>query len=740
MSVELWFIRPYHRRMRFALSGGCRWLAASVAIALGALPAAPALAAESFRAEPTVAAGAIGPGDALFLPAGLAADQLPFSLCFPTPLHVAGQVPADWQLTPRFSRSEHHRRVTLAVPAGTSLYGTGEVTGPLLRNGKAVTLWNTDTPDWQVDQGRRLYQSHPWVLGVRPDGSAFGLIADSTWRAEMDLNSGIEFTSEGPAFPVVIIERSSPQEVLQELAALTGRMPLPPRWALGYQQCRWSYHPDSRVREIAAEFRRRQIPCDVIWMDIHYMDGYRIFTFDPTEFPHPAGLNSYLHQLGFKSVWMIDPGVKAQPGYKIYDSGTAAGVWVHDAQGADYHGDVWPGACVFPDFTRPGTQRWWCSLYGDFMGQGVDGVWNDMNEPAVFGVPSKTMPLDNWHRGGEGLPAGPHIEYHNVYGMLMVKATREGVRAANPEKRPFVLTRANFLGGQRYAATWTGDNASTWKDLKMSIPMSLNLSLSGQPFNGPDLGGFDGAATPELWGQWVGFGAFFPFCRGHAVQGSPPKEPWAFGPEIEQVARTALQRRYRLLPYLYTQFYASSVSGSPIMRPLFFADTHDLALRAEDQAFLVGGDLLVVPKWAQHPHLPRGFGRTLSLVGENSATDHYQADLRIRDGAIIPLGKVVQSTTEESLDPLTLLIALDRSGRAQGELYEDAGDGYGFQSGDYLLSQYEAKQTGRTVTVLATGSGLRARPRRPVAIELITDQGVVRAAGVDGEKIQIALP
>jgi alpha-glucosidase len=728
--------------MKHVSAGGARWLTSAVALLAILVVVRPAPGAEErFIAQPTVAADRLADGVALFVPEGLSPDHLPPSLSFLTPLHAEGRLPSGWQLRPRFSRSDHHHRVTLTVPAGTSLYGTGEVTGPLMRNRQTITLWNTDTFGWQIDGGRRLYQSHPWVLGVRADGSAFGLIADSTWRAEMNLTSGIEFTSDGPAFPVVIIDRSSPEEVLHELAMLTGTMPLPPRWALGYQQCRYSYHPDSKVREIADQLRSRQIPCDVIWMDIHYMDGYRVFTFNPKEFPDPRGLDDYLHQRGFKSVWMIDPGVKAQPGYKVYDSGTAADVWVHDAKGGDYQGDVWPGACVFPDFTRPQTRQWWSSLYGEFMGQGVDGVWNDMNEPAVMNVPSKTMPLDNWHRGGEELPAGPHAEYHNVFGMLMVKATRAGVLAANPDKRPFVLTRANFLGGQRYAATWTGDNESTWEDLKMSVPMSLNLSLSGQPFNGPDLGGFGGAATPDLWGQWVAFGVFFPFCRGHAVDGSPPKEPWAFGPEIERVARTALQRRYRLLPYLYTQFYDSSVTGLPIMRPLFFADVRDAALRAEDQAFLTGPDLLVVPKWAKHPHLPRGDWRTISLVGEDSSTDRYQADLRIREGAIIPLGKVVQNTTEESLDPLTLMISLDRHGRAEGQLYEDAGDGFGYRTGEYLLTKYQAEQGGRTVSVrVAQTTGHRVRAQRPVAIELLTDHGVVRASGTDGQPIEIRLP
>ncbi len=707
-----------------------------------------AFAGQGFGAEPaafapraTGQAGLMGDRIALFLPADLPLNRLPPSLCLVAQPRITGPLPAAWPEAPAFSFSARDTRAVIPIPAGTSLYGTGEVTGPLLRNGRAITLWNTDNFTYRDYGGRRLYQSHPWVLAVRPDGTAFGVIADTTWETRIDLAGHIEFTSEGPSFPIIVIDRDSPQAVMTALADLTGKMPLPPEWALGYQQCRWSYYPASRVKEIADGFRARKIPCDVIWMDIDYMNGFRVFTFDPKGFPDPRGLNAYLHARGFKAVWMIDPGVKVDPNYFVYQSGTKADVWVHNAFGADYHGDVWPGECVFPDFTRPQTRAWWAGLYRKFMAEGVDGVWNDMNEPSVFNVPGKTMPRLNWHRGGGGLPPGPHAEYHNVYGMLMVRATREGIAEANPDKRPFVLTRSNFLGGQRYAATWTGDNASTWQDLKMSIPMTLNLGLSGQPFNGPDLGGFDGTATGNLWANWVAMGAFFPFCRAHCVKGAPQKEPWSFGPEVEAVARVALERRYRLLPYYYTLFHESSIDGLPVMRPVFFADPRDPTLRTEDQAFLVGRNLLVVPQWARDPHLPGGIWRPVSLIPGDDAAHTVQATLKIRGGAIIPLGRVIQNTTEKSLAPLTLLVCLDEQGRATGQLYEDAGNGYGYQKGDYLLTTYGAVRTGDKVTVSVTHvEGRRARPARKVVVELVTASGTVEASGVDGQPVTVRLP
>lgn len=629
---------------------------------------------------------------------------------------------------------------SIPVVPGTSLYGTGENTGPLMRNGKKITLWNTDNVQYKAYNGDRLYQSHPWVLGVNKDGTAFGVIADNTWRQQIDLKDSIRFISNGPAFRVIVIKGNSPQEVVKELGTLIGRMEMPPLWALGYQQCRWSYIPDTRIKSVADTFRLKKIPCDVIWMDIDYMDSFRIFTFDKVKIPHPEAVNDYLHQKGFHSIWMIDPGVKAEKGYFVYDSGSKGNNWVLNSDRKEFNGKVWPGKCAFPDFTRPETRAWWSGLYKEFIATGIDGVWNDMNEPSVFDSPTKTMPVDNWHRGGGGLQAGSHLQYHNVYGMLMVKATREGILNANPGKRPFVLSRSGFLGSNRYAATWTGDNSATEEDMKLSIPMSLNLGLSGQAFNGPDIGGFNLNTTPDLFGQWISMGVFFPFVRGHACMGTDNKEPWAFGAEIENVSRTAINRRYRLLPYYYTLFHESSVTGMPVMRPVFFADTKDKALRTEQQTFLIGNDLLVIPKWAVNPVQPKGIWRIISIAGENSPTDKYQADVKIKGGAIIPLGNIIQNTTQYNLDSLTLFVSLDQKGEAKGTLYEDAGDGFQYKKGEYLLSGYLAVQTGTTVKVTVTAKGGNLKPtNRNYRICVVTDKGTFESKWTKGNSILVDL-
>lgn len=565
------------------------------AAALCVLAAIPLWSSAAVRNVKTARSMMVGEGIAEFIPKGYDAEKIP-SFAVDGEPEETGNLPEGWQLFPEFYLDNGKAGASLEIPEGTSLYGGGEVTGPLLRNGTTIKLWNTDSGAYSVDNGTRLYQSHPWMMGVRTDGTAFGILFDTTWKAVLSsTDEKIDLKSEGIPFRVFVIDRESPQAVVRGLAELTRTMPMIPRWALGYHQCRFSYQPDSRVIEIA--------------------------------------------------------------------------------DGKEFHGDAWPGAAAFPDFTCPKAQQWWAGLYKDFIATGVDGVWNDVNEPQINDTPNKTMPEDNIHRGGNGLPEGTHLQYHNVYGMLMVRSSREGILAARPETRPFILTRSNFLGGHRYAATWTGDNGSTWEHLKLSIPMSLTLGLSGQPVSGADIGGFLFNADADLFGHWIGFGAFYPFSRGHACAGTNDKEPWAFGKEVENASRIALERRYILLPYFYTLMREAATDGMPIMRPAFFADPKDLSLRAEQEIFLIGDDILVIPAFAEKPNLPGGIWREISLV-DGDQQDKYQATLKIRGGAIVPTGKIIQNTTEESLDPLTLLVSLDENGKAEGSLYWDNGDGW----------------------------------------------------------------
>ena len=630
------------------------------AAALCVLAAIPLWSSAAVRNVKTARSMMVGEGIAEFIPKGYDAEKIP-SFAVDGEPEETGNLPEGWQLFPEFYLDNGKAGASLEVPEGTSLYGGGEVTGPLLRNGTTIKLWNTDSGAYSVDNGTRLYQSHPWMMGVRTDGTAFGILFDTTWKAVLSsTDEKIDLKSEGIPFRVFVIDRESPQAVVRGLAELTGTMPMIPRWALGYHQCRFSYQPDSRVIEIA--------------------------------------------------------------------------------DGKEFHGDAWPGAAAFPDFTCPKAQQWWAGLYKDFIATGVDGVWNDVNEPQINDTPNKTMPEDNIHRGGNGLPEGTHLQYHNVYGMLMVRSSREGILAARPETRPFILTRSNFLGGHRYAATWTGDNGSTWEHLKLSIPMSLTLGLSGQPVSGADIGGFLFNADADLFGHWIGFGAFYPFSRGHACAGTNDKEPWAFGKEVENASRIALERRYILLPYFYTLMREAATDGMPIMRPAFFADPKDLSLRAEQEIFLIGDDILVIPAFAEKPNLPGGIWREISLV-DGDQQDKYQATLKIRGGAIVPTGKIIQNTTEESLDPLTLLVSLDENGKAEGSLYWDNGDGWEYRNGEYSLQKYSARTEGNSVTVRLTGTegSMETENKGMAIVKVITDNGIRQASGNLEEGITVRL-
>lgn len=629
---------------------------------------------------------------------------------------------------------------SISIGAGTSLYGTGECAGPLLRNGFVTETWNYDAFGYGLD-AENLYTSHPWVLAVREDGSAFGVLADTTYRCQIDLRDGITFRAEGGDFAVIVIDGDSPQDVMLGLGKLTGTIAMPPKWAVGYHQCRYSYNPDSRVKEVVNEFRERELPADVIWMDIDYMDGYRVFTFDEEQFPDPKGLNQWLDTKGFSNVWMIDPGVKDEDGYFVHDSGDEHKVWVHDKDGNVYNGNVWPGVCVFPDYLNGDVRNWWAGLYEDFMAYDIDGVWNDMNEPAVFNVESKTMPETNIHYADEALGGtDTHDRYHNVYGMQMIRATREGVMATNPDKRPFVLSRANFIGGQRYGATWTGDNSANWEHLDMSIPMSLNLSLSGQPFIGPDIGGFAYNGDGELFQRWMGFGTLFPFSRGHTAKGNIDKEPWSFGDEVEATCRRGLERRYRLMPYMYTLFRESSMTGMPIVRPTFFADPADPALRSEDDSFLLGPDMLIVTKATPEGDRVSVMPAAVNGVewaafdfpdfeeGRDSKDEHLP-ELFIRPGAIIPTAPVTQHFGDrpDSRDELTLIVHLDAQGMAQGMMYEDEGEGFGYLMDAYLTSAFYAEETRSEIMIFVKPvSGEISYPDREIKARVIGSDKPVR--------------
>ncbi|HKU28666.1 MAG TPA: TIM-barrel domain-containing protein, partial [Candidatus Sulfotelmatobacter sp.] len=490
--------------------------------------------------------------------------------------------------------------------AGDHFFGLGDKTGAFDRGGQAYTLWNTDVgPQESVDP---LYKSIPFFLAVNGMRS-YGIFLDNTWRTWFDFGKSVRdayaFGAEGGPLDYYFIYGPTPKQVVENYTYLTGKPPLPPLWALGFQQSRYSYTPESQLREVATRLRNDRIPSDVVYLDIDYQDRKRPFTVDSKTFPDFPGLVSDLRKQHLHLVNITDLHIAHAPnqGYSAYDSGHAGDHFVKNPDGSEFVGVVWPGPAVFPDFTRAQTREWWGGLYKDFVNEGVSGFWNDMNEPSVFDGPGKTMPLNTVHRieePGFTTRTATHAEIHNIVGLENARATYEGLLKLRPNERPFVLTRATYAGGQRYGFTWTGDNSATWNHLRLATQMVLNVGVSGIPYVGADVGGFNGSPPPALLTRWVEQAAFSPFFRDHATWGSLPHEVWNNGPEQEAIRRRYIETRYRLLPYIYSLADEASRTGLPLMRPVFleFPEIFDHTYPGFDNLdteFLLGSSLLIAP-------------------------------------------------------------------------------------------------------------------------------------------------
>ena len=528
-----------------------------------------------------------------------------------------------------------------------------------------------------------------------------------------------------------MIAGPSPRYVIERYTALVGRMPLPPRWSLGYQQCRWSYAPDTRVREIAHGFRSRSIPCDVIYLDIDYMEGYRVFTWSAKNFPEPERLVRELGADGFHVAVILDPGIKADSTYAAYKTGLAGKNFLMYPDGRVFYGDVWPGRCAFPDFSSESGRRWWGDQMEGLVRTGVRGFWNDMNEPSVFNVPTKTVDMSVIHNDG-GLRT-PHAKNHNVYGMQMTRASYEGAIRNNPAERPFVLTRASYAGGQRYSAAWTGDNVASWEHLSLALTMCLNFGLSGQPFCGSDIGGFIGYPPGELYARWLQLGIFTPLMRSHSVINEKNKEPWEYGDAFTAINRASIQLRYRMLPYIYTVMAEASMNGMPAMRPLVVEYPTDGRFAQESSSFLFGHDLLVAPVLApdvraREVQFPEGTWYDLwtgePVTGGKNLT--VQAPLEriplfVREGAIIPTQQVMQHTGEQPIDPLTLTVyPLRTNGSASSAYYEDDGLSFDYQKGVVFRRVHAQQRIGsRLIVDIGAADGTYIPPSRTLLVRVV---------------------
>lgn len=607
--------------------------------------------------------------------------------------------------------------------------GFGEKAGFLDKRGEKLTMWNTDVYAPHNQETDPLYVSIPFYLTLR-GSKAFGLFFFNTHRTTFDLRGEREhsFQAEGGQLDYFLFAGPTAKDVVSQYTALTGRAPMPPRWALGYHQSRYSYETEAEVRELVATFREKGIPLDVVHLDIHYMYGYRVFTFDEARFPKPERLIADLRAEGIRVVPIVDPGVKADPAYRVFGEGVREGLFCRYLDGQLFYGQVWPERSAFPDFSDERVRQWWGDNHAFYTDLGIEGIWNDMNEPSVFNE-SKTMDLDVVH-ANDGRPA-THRELHNLYGYDMSGATYEGLRRHLGGRRPFVLTRAGYAGIQRHAAVWTGDNRSFWEHLEMSVAMCLNLGLSGVALCGADVGGFAHDSNGELLARWTQLGAFLPFFRNHSEMKSIRQEPWAFGAETEAIARKYIRLRYRWLPYLYGLFREANRTGLPVMRPLFLEFPEDARTQAIADQFLLGSHVLVAPiarpkQTKRLVYLPEG-NWTDYWTGERLAGGrHVIADapldtlpLYVREGAMLPIAPE-RMTTETEPEELTLHVYPPAEGKtAAYSLYEDDGKTFGCDDGAFYEEEITVRREGdalRVETRVVHGGYAPSWKRRALAV------------------------
>lgn len=592
------------------------------------------------------------------------------------------------------SYEEYKVFVMKTLEEETYFYGLGERTGHLNKRGYHYKNWNTDNPSPHGETFEQLYKSIPFMITLSK-GNAYGIFFDNHFESHFDLGKENSkyyyFSAVDGNLDYYFIKGPKIKDVVEGYTYLTGRTPLPQLWTLGYQQCRWSYDCEERLMEVAESFREKGIPCDTLYLDIDYMDGYRVFTWDKDRFKNPEEMLQRLKNMGFKVVTIIDPGVKVDKGYKIYDEGLENHLYATDKDGIVYKNKVWPGDSVYPDFMNERTRKWWAGNQKIMMDTGVSGIWNDMNEPASFLGP---LPDDVMFNNDGTLIQ--HKEAHNVYGHMMAKATYEGIKTAT-NKRPFIVTRACYAGSQKYSTVWTGDNQSTWEHLRMSIPMLMNLGLSGMAFCGTDVGGFGFDCSAELLARWVQVGAFTPLFRNHSALGTRDQEPWAFDEETEEINRKYIKLRYKFIPYLYDLYRKCELTGAPIIRPLLFNYENDKNTYEINDQFLFGDSILVAPVVEQGArqrmvYLPEGDNWIDYWTKEEIKGGQYiiksapldTCPIYVKAGSIIPVYEEQNYIGEKQQDILNLEVYLSSEMKnITYTHYVDDGESFNYRNGEY---------------------------------------------------------
>ncbi|MFH6991502.1 glycoside hydrolase family 31 protein [Flavobacterium sp. FlaQc-48] len=630
---------------------------------------------------------------------------------------------------------------------GECFYGLGDKATQMNLKGKRVENFATDQYAYQKEQDP-LYKVVPFYIGLQ-NKQSYGIFFDNTFRTFFDFcqerRNVTSFWAEGGEMNYYFIYGPQMQDVVTTYTDLTGKPELPPLWVLGYHQCKWSYYPESKVKEITSKFRELKIPCDAIYLDIDYMEGFRCFTWNKNYFPDPKRMVAELAEDGFKTVVIIDPGIKIDKDYWVYQEALEKDYFCKRADGPYMKGKVWPGECNFPDYTNPVVREWWAGLFKELISDiGVKGVWNDMNEPAVMEVPNKTFPMDVRHVY-DGNPCS-HRKAHNIYGTQMARATYHGVKRFAYPKRPFVITRSAYSGAQRYTSSWTGDNVATWEHLWIANIQVQRMSISGMGFTGSDIGGFAEQPTGELYARWIQLGVFHPFCRTHSSGDHGNQEPWAFDEEVINITRKFVSLRYQLLPYLYTMFWQYIEEGIPMLKPLVYYDQDDTQTHYRNDEFIFGNQILVCPilepnAIGRRMYIPRGewynyWTNEFSTGGREVWVDTKfdEIPVFVKAGAIIPKYPVQQYVGELEFDELTLDLYF-KHGKEKSVVYEDAQDGYDYKKGRYSFLSFRTIGKEKELIVQLHKDGKFDTPYTKYKINLIGLPFKVSEIEIDNEKV-----
>lgn len=627
---------------------------------------------------------------------------------------------------------------------GERFIGLGEKTGNLDRRGTAYTNWNTDAFRY-TGSTDPLYVTVPFYIGIH-HGLNYGIFFDNSYRSDFNFgasnNRFSSFSAQGGEMNYYFIYHRRLADIIGSYTALTGRMPLPPLWSLGYQQNRYSYYPDTEVMRIAHTLREKKIPADGITLDVHYMDAFKVFTWDKARFPDPASMTAKLAALGFKTTVIVDPGVKVEKGYGAYERGVKDDVFIKYPDGSTYTGEVWPGWCNFPDFTAEKGRAWWRSEVRAYAAAGVAGLWNDMNEISTWGQQMPSNVLFDFDGAST-----THKQAHNVYALEMVRASYEGMKAASG-KRPFMLTRAGFAGLQRYSAIWTGDNRAEEDHMLLGVRLLNSLGISGVPFTGMDVGGFTGVPTQSLYARWMQIGAFTPYFRNHAANDTKASEPWTYGEDVLNISRNYVNLRYRLMPYLYSAFADAAAGGEPVMRSLAIDYTHDPKIYepAFQNQYMFGKAMLVAPFEST-----KDFGKVYFPAGKwyDLATDAVEQGGRekivelsvaklpvyVRAGSVVPVQSLVQSTAEKPSGTLALHIYKGDASNA-ATYYEDDGATFAYQDGAYYKRAIDYDGAARRITIGAVEGRFKSKFDK---LELVLHGfGNAATAQVNGKALKLA--